>query len=88
MNRRVVITGIGPITPIGLGREGLWNGLRSQRSAVRAVSRFDAAPFRSHIAAEVNDFVPTDHLEAKRAKRLERFAQFSVAAAKMALEDA
>jgi 3-oxoacyl-[acyl-carrier-protein] synthase II len=88
MNRRVVVTGIGAITPIGLGRDGLWNGLRAQVSAVRPLTRFDPSPFRSHNAAEVNDFVATDHLDAKRAKRLERFALFSVAAAKMALEDA
>ena len=86
--RRVVITGIGPITPIGTTRDELWSGLQRQRSAVRSVSRFDPSPFRSHNAAEVNDFVPTDHLENKRAKRLDRFAQFSVVGAQMALADA
>ena len=86
--RRVVITGIGPITPIGITRDGFWSGLQQQRSAVRSVSRFDPSQFRSHNAAEVNDFVPTDHLEQKRAKRFDRFAQFSVAAAQMALDDA
>jgi len=85
--RRVVITGIGAVTPIGTGKEGLWNGLRSQRSAVRSVTRFDPTPFRSRNAAEVSDFVPTDHLEQKRAKRLDRFGQFSVVAARMAMED-
>jgi 3-oxoacyl-[acyl-carrier-protein] synthase II len=85
--RRVVISGIGAITPIGLGRDGLWAGLRRQRSAVRHVTRFDPSPFRSHCAAEVGDFVPGDHLEAKRAKRLDRFGQFSVVASRMALED-
>ena len=86
--RRVVITGIGPITPIGTTRDGFWSGLQEQRSAVRSVSRFDPSQFRSHNAAEINDFVPTDHLENKRAKRLDRFGQFSVVAAKMALDDA
>jgi 3-oxoacyl-[acyl-carrier-protein] synthase II len=86
--RRVVITGIGAITPIGITREGLWNGLREQRSAVRSLSRFDPSPFRSHNAAEVNDFVAADHIEAKRARRLDRFGQFSVAASRMAIEDA
>lgn len=85
--RRVVITGIGAVTPIGTGKEGLWSGLRSQRSAVRGVTRFDPTPFRSRNAAEVSDFVPTDHLEQKRAKRLDRFGQFSVVAARMAMED-
>ncbi|MEA3246118.1 MAG: beta-ketoacyl-ACP synthase II [Gemmatimonadota bacterium] len=86
--RRVAITGIGAITPIGLGREGLWDGIRAQRSAVRAVTRFDPSPFRTQIAAEVDDFHAADHMEAKRAKRLDRFGQFSVAAARMAVADA
>jgi 3-oxoacyl-[acyl-carrier-protein] synthase II len=86
--RRVVITGIGPITPIGTTHDGLWSGLQQQRSAVRSLSRFDPSEFRSHNAAEVNDFVPTDHLEKKRAKRLDRFAQFSVVGAQLALADA
>lgn len=88
MRRRVFITGLGAITPIGLGREGLWDGLRAQRSAVGPVTRFDPSVFRSHNAAEVKDFVATDHLDTKRAKRLERFAQFVVVAARMALDDA
>lgn len=86
--RRVVITGIGAITPIGTTRSELWKGLKRQRSAVTSLTRFDPSVFRSHNAAEINDFVPTDHLEAKKAKRLDRFAQFSVVAARMALEDA
>jgi 3-oxoacyl-[acyl-carrier-protein] synthase II len=86
--RRVVITGIGAITPIGTTQEGLWGGLQQQRSAVRSLTRFDPSPFRSHNAAEINDFVPTDHLEQKRAKRLDRFSQFSVVGAQMALADA
>jgi 3-oxoacyl-[acyl-carrier-protein] synthase II len=86
--RRVVVTGIGAVTPIGIGREGLWDGLRAQRSAVGPVTRFDPSIFRSRVAAEVSAFEPGDHLEAKRAKRLDRFAQFSVVAARMAIEDA
>lgn len=88
MHRRVVVTGIGAITPIGLEREGLWRGLRAQRSAVGTVTRFDPSIFRSHNAAEVRDFVATDHLEQRRAKRLDRFGHFSVVAAKMAVADA
>ena len=85
--RRVAITGIGAVTPIGTSAAGLWTGLRAERSAVRELTRFDPSVFRSHIAAEVNDFVPTDHLEKKRAKRLDRFGQFSVATARLAIED-
>lgn len=86
--RRVAITGIGAVTPIGMGKEALWAGLREQKSAVRSVTRFDPTPFRSRNAAEVSDFVPTDHLEKKRAKRLDRFGQFALVAARMAIEDA
>jgi 3-oxoacyl-[acyl-carrier-protein] synthase II len=86
--RRVVITGIGAITPIGTTQEELWCGLLRQRSAVRSITRFDPTPFRSHNAAEINDFVPTDHLDQKRAKRLDRFAQFSVVGAQLAIADA
>jgi 3-oxoacyl-[acyl-carrier-protein] synthase II len=85
--RRVVITGVGAITPIGLTACGLWSGLRAQRSRVREISRFDPSLFRSHLAAQVDDFQPLDFLEARRTRRLDRFGQFSVAAARLALED-
>jgi 3-oxoacyl-[acyl-carrier-protein] synthase II len=86
--RRVVVTGLGVITPVGITRPQLWDGLQRQRSAVKSLTRFDPSIFRSHLAAEVNDFVVTDHIEAKRAKRLDRFGHFSVAAARLAIEDA
>ncbi|MEW5914885.1 MAG: beta-ketoacyl-ACP synthase II [Gemmatimonadota bacterium] len=88
MRRRVLITGIGAVTPIGLEREGLWRGLRAKRSAVSTVTRFDPSLFRSHNAAEVRDFVATDFLDQRRARRLDRFGHFSVVAAKMAVADA
>ena len=87
-HRRVVITGIGAITPIGTGLEAFWEGLRGERSAVGTVTRFDPSIFRSHNAAQVCDFVAADHLESKRARRLDLFGQFSVAAARLALDDA
>ncbi|MDQ3699027.1 MAG: beta-ketoacyl-ACP synthase II [Gemmatimonadota bacterium] len=86
--RRVVITGIGAVTPIGITGCGLLEGLRAERSAVRSLSRFDPTPFRSHNAAEVREFDANDFMERKRAKRLDRFGQFSVAAARLALGDA
>ena len=85
--RRVAITGIGAVTPIGITREALWNGLRARKSAVREVSRFDASLFRSRIAAEI-DFQPTDFIEARRAKKLDRFGHFTLATARLAIEDA
>jgi len=86
--RRVVITGIGAVTPIGLGAEGLWDGLQRRQSAVRCITRFDPTVFKSRIAGEVDDFHPTDHIEERRARRLDRFSQFSIAATRMALADA
>jgi 3-oxoacyl-[acyl-carrier-protein] synthase II len=84
----VVITGIGAVTPIGSTVEGLWKGLRSEKSAVASVTRFDPSIFKSHNAAEVNDFDATDWLDRKRAKRLDRYGHFSVATARMAIADA
>ena len=86
--RRAVITGIGAVTPIGHGADGLWAGVLANRSAIKAIDRFDASPFPSRIAAQINDFVPGDHLDARRARRLDRFSQLSVAAARMAVEHA
>src|SRR5687768_15699575 len=85
--RRVVITGIGCITPIGAGAEGLWDGLQRRRSAVRRIERFDPSPFRSHIAAQVDDFEPTDYIDRNRVKRLDRYGQFAIAATRLALAD-
>jgi 3-oxoacyl-[acyl-carrier-protein] synthase II len=86
--RRVVITGIGAVTPIGTAAEGLWSGLEARTSAVRTITRFDPTPFRSRIAAEIPDFRPQDHLDAKRARRLDRFSQLAVTSARLALADA
>lgn len=86
--RRVVVTGIGCVTPIGTGAEGLWQGLKGRRSAVRTITRFDPTPFRSRMAAEIPDFRPQDHLEAKRARRYDRYSQLAVVAARLALESA
>lgn len=86
--RRVVITGIGALTPIGIGLEPFWQGLRQGTSAVGAVERFDPSPFKSRIAAEIKDFHPGDFLEARRVRRLDRFSQFAVSATRMALNDA
>ena len=85
--RRVVITGIGAVTPIGTGRQELWQGLRARRSAVGPVTRFDPSPFRSRIAAQIPDFHPTDFMEERRIRRLDRFGQLSIAAARLALSD-
>ena len=87
MKQRVAITGIGVISPIGASVEELWQGVRSGKSAVRAITRFDASHFSSQVAAEI-DFDPLQYLPPKRARRLDRFSQFALVCAKMALEDA
>lgn len=86
--RRVMVTGIGAVTPIGMGAAGLYAGMRRARSAVGRITRFDPSPFSSQIGAEVRDFDPRLYLDAKRARRLDRFAQFAVAAARQATDDA
>jgi 3-oxoacyl-[acyl-carrier-protein] synthase II len=86
--REVVITGIGCVTPIGTGATGLWAGLRARRSAVRTITRFDPTPFKSHVAAEIDDFVGSDHLPEKATRRLDRFSQLGVTSAQLAVEDA
>jgi 3-oxoacyl-[acyl-carrier-protein] synthase II len=88
VKRRVVVTGLGAITPIGSGSHGLYEGLRRGRSAIDRVTKFDASPFSSQIAGEVRDFDGAAHLEPKRRRRLDRYSQFAVACAQMACEDA
>ncbi|MCA0374975.1 MAG: beta-ketoacyl-ACP synthase II [Gemmatimonadetes bacterium] len=85
--RRVAITGIGCITPIGTGVAGLWQGLRAERTAVAHATHFDPSIFRSQCAAEVRDFDATQYIDERRVKRLDRFSQFAVASAHLALAD-
>src|SRR3954469_3979594 len=86
--RRAVITGIGPITCIGTGREDFWRGLRAEKSGIRRISSFDTSEFNAHCAGEIVDWIPEDHFAPHRLKRLDRYAQFAVASARMALDDA
>ena len=88
IQRRAVITGIGPITCIGTGRENFWRGLRAEQSGIKNISTFDTIDFKAHCAGEIRDWVPEDHFPPHRLKRLDRYAQFAVASARMALEDA
>jgi len=86
--RRVVVTGVGVITPIGIGKETFWAGLMEARSGVGRISRFDASGFDTRIAAEVRDFDPAAFMEKKEVRRNDRFVQFAYAATRMALDDA
>jgi 3-oxoacyl-[acyl-carrier-protein] synthase II len=84
---RVVLTGFGVVSPIGLGLEDFWEGLREGRNGVGPVTHFDASRFRSRMAAEVKDFHPEDWIEKKSAERMDRFIHFALAAGTMAMQD-
>ena len=88
MKRRVVITGCGVVTPVGIGLDDLWDSLINGRSGIGRVTRFDPGGYRCQIAAEVKDFDPAPYIEEKDLKRMARFVQFACAASKMAVRDA
>lgn len=88
MKRRVVVTGVGVLSPIGNDRETFWNRLIRGESGIGPVTRFDPSNFPTQIAGEVKDFDPLDYMERKEARRMDRFVQFAVAATKMAMQDA
>jgi len=85
--RRVVITGLGLITPLGVGVGTSWSGMTGGRSGIRRITRFDASAFQTQIAGEVDGFDPEDYMEPKEVKKMDRFIHFGVAASTMAMED-
>jgi 3-oxoacyl-[acyl-carrier-protein] synthase II len=84
---RVAVTGIGVVTPLGIGIDAFWSGVLSERVAVAPITRFDAGGYRSRIAAQIDDFEPRDFVGSKRLHWTERFSQFAIAAARLALDD-
>src|ERR1700740_2589746 len=86
--RRAVITGLGPITCIGKGVEGFWNGILAEKTGISPISGFDVSGFGVRVAGQINDWDPEEFFPPHRLKRLDRYAQFSVASAKLALDDA
>jgi 3-oxoacyl-[acyl-carrier-protein] synthase II len=86
--RRVVITGLGPITCIGKGVDGFWKGILAEKTGIGSISSFDASGFGVRVAGEIRDWDPEEFFPTHRLKRLDRYAQFSVASAKLALDDA
>ena len=88
MRRKVVVTGIGPVTPVGTGVDDFWTGLTSGRNGIRRIERFDTSDLPVTLAAEVPDFDPTAWLNPKEARRTDRFTQFAIASVKLAWEDA
>ncbi|HVL37944.1 MAG TPA: beta-ketoacyl-ACP synthase II [Fimbriimonadaceae bacterium] len=86
--RRIAVTGIGPVTPVGIGIDPFWDSIRAGRSGAGHVTQFDTTGFAVNIAAEVKDFNIADFIEPRRSRRMELFTQFAFAASKMALEHA
>lgn len=86
--RRVVVTGLGAVTPIGLNVQDFWNGLISGKNGVAPITHFDASKFDTKFAAEVKDFNPDLYFDKKAVKRLDRFSQFAIAASVQAIDDA
>src|SRR5580704_17340066 len=85
--RRVAITELGAVTPVGIGTEEYWAALLAGKSGVGPVTRFDCSDIATKIAAEVKDFDPEQFIERKEAKRMDRFVQLAMAATKMAMTD-
>lgn len=87
MSRRVVVTGLGAVTPIGLNVNDFWESIKAGKIGFDQITKFDATDYKCHIAAELKDFNPQDFMDRKAAKRMEPFSQYAVAAAKEAIED-
>lgn len=88
MSRRVVVTGMGAVTPIGNSVPEFWNAVREEKIGFGEITHFDASEYKCHLAAEVKDFDGKNYMDAKTAKRMELFCQYAVAATKEAIEDA
>ncbi len=86
--RRVVITGAGAVTPVGIGTENVWENIKNGVSGIGTITKFDPTDFACHVGAEVKDFNVTDYIDRKEAKRMDLFVQYAVAAAKIAVENA
>ena len=86
--KRAVITGVGAVTPVGIGKDEMWKNIKDGVSGIGIISKFDPTDFACRVAAEVKDFDVTKYIEKKEAKRMDLFVQYAVAAAKMAVEDA
>ncbi len=86
--KRVVVTGVGAVTPIGIGKEEFWKNIKAGVCGIDTISRFDASEYDCKIAAEVKGFDPAEYMDKKEAKRMDLFVQYAVAGAKMAIDDA
>ena len=86
MTRRVVVTGVGLVTPLGIGTEATWEAIRAGKSGIGPITQFDATAFSCRIAGEVKGFEPSNYIEKKEIKKMGRFIQFAIAAADFALK--
>ena len=86
MERRVVVTGIGAITPIGNTAEEFWKGLQEGKCGIAEITAFDTSDQKVHLAAEVKNFNPEDHFDRRSCKRLDRFSQLAIVASREALK--
>ena len=87
MEKRVVITGLGAITPIGNNVKEAWNGIKEKRCGIDKITHFDTTGYKTTLAAEVKNFEPSEYFETKQARRLDRSSQFAIVAAREAFED-
>lgn len=88
MTHRVAVTGIGIVSPVGIGREAFWNNINAGTIGIGSITRFPTEGYRSRIAGQINDFEPADFIGAKRLRWTDRFSQFALAATRMAVDDA
>lgn len=87
MKKRVVITGLGCVTPVGTGKDDFWVNIKSGVSGIDKITRFDYTNYQTQIAGEVKDFTPEDYISKKRTKKMDRFTQFAMVASKLAVAD-
>ena len=87
MEKRVVITGLGAITPIGKNVEETWKGIQEKKCGIDKITLFDASNYKTSLVAEVKDYDPSEYLDVKQAKRLDRSSQFAIIAAREAFQD-
>lgn len=87
MKRRVVITGMGVVSALGMGADNFWNSIKEGKNGISAVTRIDVSNMNCKVAAEIKDFDPSQFIDKKEAKRMDRYSQFALSAAKMAVDN-
>lgn len=88
MRKRVVVTGIGVVTSLGLNTNDFWKSIKQGKSGINTIKKFDIENFSTKVAAEINNFEPNDFIDKKEAKRMDKYTQFAMAASKMAMDGA